>query len=194
MISIDQIKQLRQETSVAINECKKALEESGGDLEKAKEILRKKGQELAQKRAKAIVKEGVVASYIHSNQKIGVLVEVRCETDFVARSKEFKTLCHDLALHIAGMHPSFIKPEDIPEEFLRGEKEIYQEQFSKTGKPEKLIKEMVGAKLQKYEEEICLLTQSFVKNPDKTVQDVINEYISRLGENIIVERFARYEI
>ncbi len=194
MVTIDQIKQLRYETGVSITECKKALEQSQGDLEKAKEILRKWGMDLAEKKATREAKSGLIESYIHPNKKIGVLVEVRCESDFVARSEEFKKMCHDLALHIAGMSPYYIKPEDIPEEFLIGEREIYKEQFKNSGKPQEIIEQIIEGKLKKYKEEISLLTQPFVKAPDKTVQELINEYIAKLGENITVKRFVRYEM
>ena len=194
MVKIDQIKQLREETDVSIIECKKALEKTKGDMEKAKEILRKWGQELANKKSNREAKQGIIESYIHPNKKIGVLIDVRCESDFVARSEDFKALVHDLALHIAGIKPYYIKPEDISEEILRGEKEIYKEQFAKSGKPEKIMEQIIEGKLKKYKEEISLLTQPFVKNPDKTVQEMISEYIAKLGENIKIKRFARYEI
>ena len=194
MVKIDQIKQLREETDVSIIECKKALEKTGGDMEKAKEILRKWGQELAGKKSVREVKQGIIEAYIHPNKKIGVLIDVRCESDFVARSQDFKTLVHDLTLHIAGMKPFYIKAEDISEEILRGEKEIYKEQFSKSDKPKKIMEQIIEGKLKKYKEGISLLTQPFVKNPDKKVQDVIEEYIAKLGENIVVKKFARYDI
>ncbi len=194
MPTIDQIKQLREETDVSIIECKKALEKSNGDMEKAKEVLRKWGQELAGKKSAKEAKQGIIESYIHPNKKIGTLIDVRCESDFVARSQDFKTLVHNLSLHIAGMKPYYIKPEDISEEILRGEKEIYQEQFAKSGKPKKIIEQIIQGKLKKYKEEISLLTQPFVKNPNKTVQEIINEYIAKLGENIVIKKFARYEI
>jgi elongation factor Ts len=194
MISIDHLKQLREETGVSITECQKALKEAGGDIEKAKEILRKWGKDLAGKKSEREVKQGIIESYIHPNKKIGVLLDLRCETDFVARSEDFRNLAHNLTLHIAGMNPFYIKPEDIPEEVVAGEKDIYREQFSKSGKPEKIIDQIVEGKLKNYKEEISLLTQPFVKNPDKTVGDLIQEYIAKLGENIIVKRFVRYEI
>lgn len=194
MADLKQIKQLREETGVSIGECQKALEESKGDFDKAKEILRKWGRDLAGKVSSKETKEGVIESYLHPNKKVGVLLDVRCETDFVARSEDFQKLVHDLALHIAGMNPYYISPEEIPEETLRGEKDIYQEQFAKSGKPQKLIEKMVEGKLEKYKKEISLLFQPFVKNADKTVQEIINEYISRLGENIIIKGFTRYQI
>jgi len=194
MVSVDQLKQLREETGVSITECQKALKEANGDIKKAKEILRKWGKNLAGKKSEREVKQGIIESYIHPNKKIGVILDLRCETDFVARSEDFKNLAHELVLHIAGMNPFYIKPEDIPEEVIAGEKEIYREQFSKIGKPEKLIDQIIEGKLKSYKAVISLLTQAFVKNPDKTVGDLIQEYVAKLGENIVVKRFVRYEI
>jgi elongation factor Ts len=194
MVDIEKIKQLREETGISLGQCKKALEEADGDLERAKEILRKWGEDLAGKKTGRQTDQGIVDAYIHSNKRIGVLIELRCETDFVARNQEFQKLAHDLAMQIAAMRPLYVKPEDIPEELLLREKEIYQAQFAQTGKPEELVGQMVEGKLKKYKEEISLLTQPFVKDQAKTVQDVINEYIARLGENIKVSRFQRFEI
>jgi len=194
MATINQIKQLREETGVSITECKKALEEANEDLEKAKEVLRKWGKKLAEKKSSRETKEGLIESYIHPNQKIGVILDIRCETDFVRKSEQFKKLAHDLTLQIAGMKPSYIKPEDVPEDLIAREREIYKEQFSKSGKPEKIMQGIIEGKIKKHLEEICLISQPFVKNPDKTVQDLINDAIAKLGENIIVKRFTRYEI
>ncbi len=194
MVDFEKLKQLRQETSVSMMECKKALEQAGGDLEKAKEILRKKGMELAAQKEASGTTEGIIESYIHSNKKIGVLLDIRCETDFVARSQEFKKLAHELALHIAAMAPKFVRPDDIPGEYLDGERKIYREQFLGSGKPEKLIAEIVEGKIKKLKEEISLLNQPFVKDPGKTVKELINEYIAKLGENIVIKKFVRYEI
>jgi len=138
--------------------------------------------------------QGVIEAYIHSNKKIGVLVDLRCETDFVARTEEFKKLAHELCLQIAAMKPLFLKEEDIPEEFLAGERKIYQEQFQRSGKPKKIITEIIEGKLKKYKEEISLLSQSWIKDETKTVKDLLDEYIAKLGENIVVKRFVRYEI
>jgi len=194
MASINQLKKLRAETDVSLAECKKALEESGGDIQAAKDVLRKRGIALAQRKSEREAREGMVESYVHSDRKIGVLVDLRCETDFVARSEEFKKLAHDLALHVAAANPRFVRPEDIPQEYLEGEIEIYREQLSGSGKPKDLIEKILEGKIEKYKKEICLLSQSFVKDDQKTVQDLISEYIAKLGENIIVERFVRYEI
>ncbi len=194
MRNVDQLKQLREETGVSVTDCQKALEEANGDIEKAKETLRKWGQSFAEKRLDRETKQGIIESYIHPNKKIGVLLDLRCETDFVARSEEFKNLAHELVLHIAGMNPFYIKPEDIPEEVIAGEKEIYKEQFAKSGKPQNVIDQIIEGKLKNYKDGISLLAQPFVKNPDKIVQDVINEAITKVGENIIVKRFIRYQI
>ncbi len=194
MKNVDQLKQLREETGVSVTDCQKALKEANDDIEKAKEILRKWGQSFAEKRSSKETKQGVIESYIHPNKKIGVLLDLRCETDFVARSDDFKNLVHELVLHIAGMNPYYIKPEDIPEEVISGEKEIYKEQVAKSGKPQNIAEQIIEGKLKSYKESISLLTQPFVKNPDKTVQDIVNEAITKVGENIIVKRFIRYEI
>lgn len=194
MTSIDQVKQLREETGVSITECQKAIKEANGDLEKAKEVLRKWGKKLAEKKSSREAKDGLIEIYIHPNQKIGVILDIRCETDFVKKSEQFKKLARDLVLQIAGMKPLYVRPEDVPEEMINKEREIYKEQFSNTGKPEKIIEEIIEGKIKKYLEEICLISQSFVKNPDKTIQDLINDAIAKLGENIIVKRFTRYEI
>ena len=194
MITIKEVKRLREETGVSITECQKALTQAQGDLEKAKEILRKWGQELANKISDKETKQGVIESYIHPNKKIGVLLDVRCQSDFVARSKEFQSLVHDLALHIAGMNPIYVKPEDIPQSFLDKEKEIYQEQFIQKNKPKDLIEKMVQGKLNKYKKESCLLSQPFIKDSSKTVKEYIDEQIAQIGENIVVKRFIRYQI
>lgn len=194
MKDIEKIKELREITGVSLSLCKKALEESNGDIEKAKEILRKWGEDLAEKKSSRKTSQGIIEAYIHSNKKIGVLVELRCETDFVARNQKFQELAHDLAMHIAAMKPKYIKEEDIPEEELQKEREIYREQFEKTGKPKEIIQKMIEGKLKKYKDEVVLLNQPFVKNPQKRIKDLIGEYIAALGENISVERFIRFEI
>lgn len=194
MITIDQIRQLRQETSVSIMECKKALEEAQGDIDLAKEILRKWGKIFAEKKLKRTTEEGLIETYIHSNKKIGVMLELGCESDFVARSKEFQKLAHELCLQIAAMNPLFLETGDIPNKFLAGERKIYREQFSDIGKPKKIIDEIIEGKLEKYKEEISLLSQSWIRDETKTVKDLINEYIARIGENIAVKRFVRYQI
>lgn len=193
-ISPNQIKQLRDITLASIMDCKEALEEAGGNVEEAKEVLLKKGKNIAMKKSSREAVEGIVHSYIHSNNKIGALLELNCETDFVARNKEFIELAHDLAMHIAAMDPHYLSLEDIPEEILKREGEIYKEQLVNSGKADDIIEKAIEGKIKKYSEEVCLLTQPFVKDQDKTVSDLINEYIAKLGENIKVGKFIRYEI
>lgn len=194
MTSIDQIKQLREETSVSIQECKKALEEAGGDFQKAKEILRKWGRELAGKKISREVKQGVIESYIHTGKRIGAMVELRCESDFVARSEEFQKLAHEICLQVVAMNPLFLSAENIPKEFLAGERKIYQEQFKDSGKPQKMIDEIIEGKLKKYKEEISLMSQPWIKEETKSIKELIDEYTVKLGENLVVKRFVRYEI
>jgi len=193
-ISLEKIKQLREETQVSLGECKKALEESGGDIEKAKEILRMKGKEIAGKKAQRETGEGIIETYLHPNKKIGVMVELRCETDFVARSEQFKKLAHEICLQIAAMNPLFLKEEDIPEEFLDGERKIYKEQLKDSSKPQKIIDEIIEGKLKKYKQSISLLSQPWIKDETKTIKDLIEETIAKVGENILVKRFVRYQI
>jgi len=194
MVSIDQLKQLREETGISMIECKKALEEAGGDIERAKEILREKGKEMVKGKEGRKTATGIVASYIHPGSRIGVLLELHCETDFVAKSEEFKKLAHEICLQIAAMRPLFVKSEDIPEEFLDGERKIYQKQFEDSGKPQKIIDQIIEGKLEKYKKEISLLAQPWVKDESKTIKDLIDEYIAKLGEKIEIAKFTRYEI
>ncbi len=194
MVSIDQIKKLRMETGISLAECRKALEESSGDLGKAKEILRKWGREVAGKKAEREAKEGVIESYIHPNKKIGALLQISCESDFVAKSEEFQKLAHEICMQIAAMNPLFLKKEEVPEKFLAGERKIYQEQLKDSEKPQKITNEIVEGKLDKYKEEISLLSQPWIRDETKSIKDLIDEYIAKTGENIIIRRFTRYEI
>jgi elongation factor Ts len=194
MISIDQIKQLREETGVSPTEIKKALEDAGGDTEKAKELLRIWGKTLANKKTSRETKSGIVATYIHPDSKTGVLVDIRCESDFVAKSPEFKKLAHEICLQIAAMKPLFVSESDIPEEFLDGETKIYKEQIKDSGKPEKIVKQIIEGKLKKYKEEVSLLSQIWIKDDTKTIKNLIEDTVAKVGENIEVKRFARYEI
>lgn len=194
MVGIDQIRQLREETGVSIVECKKALEESNGDFEKAKELLRKWGKDLASKKSAREVKQGIIDSYIHPNKKVGVLLDIRCETDFVGKSADFTNLSHEICLHIAAMKPLFVKEEDIDEKFLDGEKRIYMEQMAGSGKPENILSQIVEGKLSKYKSQVCLLSQGWIKDDEKTIKDLINDYIAKLGENITIKGFSRFEI
>ena len=194
MITAEQVKKLRDQTGVSMMECKRALEQSNGDYDKALELLKLKSKDVALKKSEREAKQGIIEAYIHSNGKIGVLLELNCETDFVAKNQEFKELAHDLAMHIAGMDPRYISPEDIPEEVIETEKIIYEKQFADTDKPKKVIGQIIDGKIKKFSQEICLLTQPFVKNPDMTVKELIEEKIAKLGENIKIRRFVRYEL
>lgn len=194
MADIELVKKLREETGVSISECKRALEEAQGELEKAKEILRKRGIELAGKRAGRTAAQGIIESYIHPNKRVGVLLELRCESDFVARSVEFQNLAHDICLQIAAMKPIFVSEDMIPEEFIDGEKKIYQEQFAGSGKPQKVIDQIIEGKLSKYKQEVSLLSQPWIKDPQKTIKLLFEEAMAAIGENIIVRAFSRYEI
>ncbi len=194
MITIDQIKKLRAETGISVSECKKALEKANGDIEKAKEILRKLGANVAEKKSAREVHQGIIESYIHPNKRVGVLLEIRCETDFVARSSDFKNLAHELCLQIAAMKPLFIKESDIPQDVIDKEKEIYLEQLKDSGKPKEIIEKIIQGKLEKYKEEKVLFLQPWIKDESKKVKDLVNEYIAKLGENITISKFARYEI
>jgi len=194
MVLIEQIKKLREETGISISECKKALEASKGDLEKAKVILKEWGKEFSKKKIERETKQGIVEGYIHPGKKIGVMVELNCESDFVARSEDFQKLAHEICLQAAAMNPLFSKKEDIPDDFLFGERKIWEEQLKDFGKSKKIIDEIISGKLEKFKEEISLLSQLWIKDETKTVKDLIDEYISRLGENIVVGRFIRFEI
>ncbi len=190
MSDANTIKQLREQTGAGIMDVKEALNEAGGDLDKAVEILRKKGLAKQAKKSDRTANEGIVESYIHAGGRIGVLVEVNCETDFVARTDDFKALVKEIALHIAASNPLYISSEDVPMEVIEKEKEIYKEQFA--GKPDDVIAKMLEGKIAKYYEEACLLNQPFVKDGDKTIGDLLGEATGKMGENIQVRRFTRY--
>ncbi len=194
MNNIDQLRQLRQETGISFLECKNALEEAKGDIKEAKRILREKGKEIAESKVLRKTEQGIIESYLHPGGKIGVLLEICCESDFVAKSEEFKKLAHEICLQITAMKPLFLDDKDISEDFLDGEKKIYQKQFKDSGKPQKIVDQIIEGKLSKYKKEVCLLNQSWVKDEAKTIKDLVNEYSLKLGENIKVERFTRYEI
>ncbi len=194
MVSIEQIKQLRQETGISVTECKKALEKAKGSIEKAKVILREWGKELSNKKSERETGEGIIESYIHPNKKVGVLLDLRCESDFVARSKDFQNLAHEICLQVAAMKPLFLTEKDIPENFLDGEEKIYQEQFKDSGKPKEIVNQIIDGKLKKYKEQVSLMSQSWVKDETKTIKDLIDSYIGRIGENIVVKEFSRFEI
>ena len=194
MVNIDQIKQLREETGSSPVDIKKALEETNGDVERAKEILRIKGKAVLNKKASRETKAGLIEIYSHQNEKLGVMLDLRCETDFVAKNPEFKKLAHEICLQIAAMKPLFVSENDIPEEFLDGENKIYKEQAANSGKPEKIVVQIIEGKLKKYKEEISLLSQPWIKDDSKTIKNIIEDTVGKVGENIEVKRFSRYEI
>jgi elongation factor Ts len=193
-ISASMVKQLREKTGAGMMDCKSALTEVGGDMEKAIEFLRKKGLATAQKRAGRAMTEGTIQSYIHMNAKLGVLVEVNCETDFVAKNDDFLGFAKNIAMHIAASNPLGITAEDVPEEVVEKEKEIYRAQALDMGKPENVIDKIVAGKLKKFYQDNCLLNQPYVRNPDISIADLLNELIAKIGENISIKRFVRYQI
>lgn len=188
------VKELRKKTGVGMMDCKEALAEGGGNLEKAIEILRVKGKAKAVKKLGRITKEGAIFSYIHLNSKIGVLLELGCETDFVAKTDEFKDLGKNLAMQIAASSPLYLSEGDVPEEVVEREKEIYMNQAKTSGKPEQILEKMAEGRLRKYFEEVCLLEQPFIRDEKIKVQNLIQEVVAKLGENISIARFTRYEI
>lgn len=188
------VKELRDQTGAGIMDCKDALKETQGDIKKALEFLRKKGLAKAQKRAGRATSQGVVQSYIHAGEQIGVLVEINCETDFVAKTDDFKSFARNLAMHIAATDPIGISEEDISEDVREHEMEIYRAQAREAGKPDKIVDKIAEGKLKKFLEESCLLKQKYVKNQDITIQDLLNELVAKTGENIGIRRYARYQI
>ena len=188
------VKELRDKTGAGMMDCKAALNEAKGDFEEAIIILRKKGISTAAKKAERAAKEGLVGSYIHSNGKIGVLVEINCETDFVARTEDFKEMVKNIAMHIAAADPKFIRREQVTEDILKREREIYMAQAKATGKPDNIAEKIVDGKMDKYYGETCLLEQSYVKDPDITIKDYVTNIIAKVGENITINRFSRFRI
>lgn len=184
------VKQLREKTNAGMMDCKRALEEAGGDFDKAETILRTKGIASASKKASRATKEGIVASYIHLQGKVGVLVEVNCETDFVAKNENFRSFVKDITLHIAAAHPLYVSREDVPGKLIEAEREIYKAQVK--GKPANVTEKIVDGKLDKFYSTVCLLEQGFIKNPDQTIGDLLKSKIAELGENIVIRRFTRY--
>ena len=193
-ISAKLVKELRERTGAGMMDCKKALAEIGGDIEKAVSFLREKGLAAAAKKAGRVAAEGLVESYIHGNGRIGVLVEVNCETDFVAKTDEFKEFVKDIAMQIAAAKPEYVSREEVPKSVIEKEKEILKAQALNEGKPEHIVEKMVEGRIEKYYKEVCLLDQPFIKDTDLTIKELINEKISKIGENIVVRRFARFEL
>ena len=192
-ITAAMVKELRTVTAAGMLDCKKALVETDGDLDKAIDFLRKKGLSKAAKKSDRIAAEGIVATYIHGN-RIGVIIEVNSETDFVAKNEEFQNFAKDVAMQIAAQNPSYIKPEDVPADVIEKEKSILRDQALNEGKPEKIVDKMVEGRIKKFYDENCLLNQSFIKDTDKTIQNLLNELIAKIGENLIIRRFTRYEV
>ncbi|HEY66578.1 MAG TPA: translation elongation factor Ts [Caldilineae bacterium] len=188
------IKELRAKTGAGVLDCRNALQETDGDFDKAVELLRQKGLAIAAKKASRETREGTIASYVHTGARVAALVEVNCETDFVARTPEFQQLAKDLAMQVVATRPLYVRPEDIPAEVIEREKESYRAQLADSGKPEHIIDRIIAGKLEKFYDEVCLLRQPFIKNEEMTVQDLITDAIARLGENIVVRRFVRYEL
>jgi elongation factor Ts len=193
-ISAKLVKELRDQTGAGFMDCKAALQETNGDLEKAVDWLRKKGMAKAQRRAGRATSEGRVTSYIHAGDKIGVMVEINCESDFVARTDNFKDLCHDIALHIAAAEPRYVAREDVTPEILDREREVYLGQARESGKPEKVIEKIVDGKMEKFYEEACLLEQHFIKDDKVTVKELVDGVIAKIGENVKVRRFVRFKL
>jgi elongation factor Ts len=188
------VKELRDRTNAGFNDCRAALVEAAGDLEKAIAVLRKKGQAAAAKKATREASEGLVGSYIHAGGKIGVLVEINCESDFVARTEAFQQLTHDISMHIAALDPRYVRREDVTPEMLEKEREIYKAQALATGKPENVVERIVNGKMEKFYEENCLYEQHFIKDESVTIGEMVNGAISKLGENITIRRFSRFKV
>lgn len=194
MITASMVKELRTRTGVGMMDCKKALTEANGDMEKAVDILREKGLSKAAKKAGRIAAEGIVGSYIHGNGRIGVLVEVNCETDFVAQTEGFHALVKDIAMQIAAANPLYVSREEVPADVISHEKEVYRQEALNEGKPEKIVDRMVEGRIEKYFKEVCLLDQSFIKDGDKTINDVVLEATVKMGEKVSIRRFTRYQL
>lgn len=193
-ITAEVVKRLREKTGVGLMDCKEALKQSNGDMEKAIEYLREKGLAKLQKRMGKVASEGLIASYIHTGSKVGTMVEVNCETDFVANTKEFQEFAKDIAMQITASNPLYIKREDISAEEIEKEKNIYRKQALESGKPEKIVDKIAEGKLEKFYQEVCLIEQSFIKNPDMTVKELLEELVVKMGEKILVNRFMRFQL
>ena len=193
-ISAAMVKQLREKTGAGMMDCKEALTECDGDINNSIDFLRKKGLATASKRSGRVMSEGLIESYIHMGSKLGVLVEINCETDFVAKNDDFLEFAKNIAMHIAAINPVGIRPEDIPEEIINREKEIYRAQAIETGKPEKIIDKITEGKLQKFYKDNCLMSQAYVRDPNITINDLLNGLIAKIGENITIKRFVRFQV
>lgn len=194
MIKAAQVKELRERTGAGMMDCKKALTETKGDLEEAIVYLREHGLAVAAKKVGRATKDGRIEAYIHAGAKLGVLIEINCETDFVAKTDDYQELCRELAMQVAASNPSYVDRESVPQERIEAEKEILETQAKNEGKPEKVIDKIISGRLEKFYQEICLLEQPYIREPDRTVKDLVNEYIAKLGENIVVRRFCRFQL
>ncbi len=193
-ISADAVKKLREKTGVGLMDCKEALKHSDGDMEKAVDFLREKGLAKLQKRMGRVASEGSVAAYIHTGGKVGAMVEINCETDFVAKTDQFQNFVKDVAMQITAANPLYVKREDIPQEHLDRERTIYRNQALESGKPEKIIDKIAEGKLEKFYQEVCLVEQTFIKNPDMTIKDLLEELLVKTGEKIVISRFVRFQL
>ncbi len=193
-ITAAEVKELREKTGAGMMDCKKALQESNGDVEKATEYLRKKGLQKAEKKVGRQTKDGLIKAYIHPGSRLGVLVEINCETDFVARTDEFQNFANDVAMQVAAAKPLAVSREDLPADLVSKEEDIYKAQAKESGRPENVLDRIAQGKMEKFYQESCLLEQSFVKDPNKTIQDLLNEMIAKLGENMSIRRFIRFEL
>ena len=193
-ISAEQVKTLREKTGVGLMDCKEALKVSAGDMEKAVDYLREKGLAKAQRRVGRAATEGAVAVYVHMGGKIATMVEVNCETDFVAKTDQFQVFTKDVAMQVTAANPSYVKREDVPEDVKEKEKEIYRKQAKESGKPDKIIDKIAEGKLEKFFQEVCLMEQPFIKNPDITIKGLLEDLISKMGENILIRRFVRFQL
>ena len=193
-ITAEQVKTLREKTGVGLMDCKEALKVAGGDMEKAVDYLREKGLAKAQKRVGRAATEGTIAVYIHMGGKIATMVEVNCETDFVAKTEQFQAFAKDVAMQVTAANPTYVKREDVPEQLREKEKEIYRKQAKEAGKPDKILHKIAEGKLEKFYQDFCLLDQQFIKNPDVTVKSLLEDLTAKMGENILVRRFVRYQL
>ncbi|HLG20106.1 MAG TPA: translation elongation factor Ts [Bdellovibrionota bacterium] len=193
-VTADMVKTLREKTGAGVLDCRKALAEVSGDLDKAVDYLRKKGLASAAKKSGRVTAEGMVTSYIHAGGKIGVLIEVNCETDFVAKTELFQNFVHDMAMHVAAANPTYVRREEVPPAVIEAERQIYKSQAQETKKPEAVIEKIVSGKVDKYFADVCMLEQPFIKDPNRTVQTVLQELIAKLGENLSIRRFTRFQL
>jgi elongation factor Ts len=193
-VNAENVKKLREKTGAGFMDCKNALNEADGDMEKAVDLLRQKGIDVAMSREGKAAEEGVISSYVHAGNQIGVLVDLRCETDFVARTDEFREFGRDIAMQVAAMHPRWVSPDDVPEEALEREREVLTQQALEEGKPEHIVEKMVEGRMQKFYSDVCLLNQPFIRDDSLTIEDKLNELIATTGERVLINRFVRYQV